>query len=66
MSCASSGGATAGYFLRRKALESQLMLLVNLQQATMFIDALYEKWSVERQGGEFWTLDSWQECHRIG
>lgn len=61
-----SGGATAGYFLRRKALESQLMLLVNLQQALMFIDALYEKWNVERQGGEFWTLDSWQECHRIG
>ncbi|CAK9035546.1 unnamed protein product [Durusdinium trenchii] len=60
-----SGGATAGYFLRRKALESQLTLLVNLQQALMFIDALYEKWSVERQGGEFWTLDSWQECHRI-
>lgn len=61
-----SGGATAGYFLRRKALESQLTLLVNLQQALMFIDALYEKWNVERNGGEFWTLDSWQECHRIG
>eukprot|EP00913_Durusdinium_trenchii_P011923 g11200.t1 len=30
---------------RRKALESQLTLLVNLQQALMFIDALYEKWS---------------------
>jgi len=61
-----SGGATAGYFLRRKALESQLTLLVNLQQALMFIDALYEKWNVERNGWEFWTLDSWQECHRIG
>ena len=35
-------------------------------QALMFIDALYEKRNVEGHGGEFWTLDSWQECHRIG
>ena len=41
-------------------------LPVKPRQALMFIDALYEKWNVERQGGEFWTLDSWQECHRIG
>ncbi|CAE7871963.1 CAD [Symbiodinium microadriaticum] len=45
-----SGGATAGYFLRRKALESGATLVVNLRQALMLIDALYQKWITERQG----------------
>lgn len=61
-----SGGATAGYFLRRKALESGATLVVNLRQALMLIDALYQKWITERQGREFWTLQSWQECHLLG
>jgi len=63
-----SGGATAGYFLRRKALDSGVALVVDLRQAMMLVDALYNKRSVESSSGEgeFWTYDSWQECHRIG
>jgi len=61
-----SAAATAGYFLRRKALESGATLVVNMRQALLLIDALYQKWNVERLGGEFWTIDSWHECHNIG
>ncbi|CAJ1402763.1 unnamed protein product [Effrenium voratum] len=61
-----SAGQTAGYRLRRKSLETGLCLIVNMQQALMLIDALYEKFTLEQQGLDFWSLDSWQECHRIG
>jgi len=61
-----SQGATAGYFLRRRALEGGCTIVVDLRQACMLIDALYAKWSAERAGDEFWTIQSWQECHRIG
>jgi len=61
-----SGGATAGYFLRRKALDSGCALLVDLRQAMMLVDALYQKMNVEKAGGAFWTIESWQNCHRIG
>lgn len=61
-----SGAATAGYYLRRNALEKGAALIVDLKNAMMLIDALYRKWTVERAGAEFWTLDSWHECHRIG
>ncbi|CAJ1380116.1 unnamed protein product [Effrenium voratum] len=61
-----SAGQTPGYKIRRKALETGACLIVNMQQALMLIDALYEKFTLERQGKDFWTLDSWQECHRIG
>jgi len=61
-----SGGATAGYFLRRGALDAGLSLVVDLRQAMMLVDALHQKQAVERQGGEFWTIESWQRCHRLG
>eukprot|EP00931_Biecheleriopsis_adriatica_P007983 TRINITY_DN109223_c0_g1_i1.p1 TRINITY_DN109223_c0_g1~~TRINITY_DN109223_c0_g1_i1.p1 ORF type:complete len:1589 (-),score=354.27 TRINITY_DN109223_c0_g1_i1:68-4834(-) len=61
-----SCAATAGYFLRRKALEAGATLVVNLQQALLLIDALYAKWSMEQEGKEFWTIQSWHECHMIG
>jgi len=61
-----SGGATAGYYLRRRALDAGVAVVVDLRQACMLIDALYAKWSAERAGLEFWTLDSWHDCHRIG
>mmetsp|Transcript_22822 Transcript_22822/g.53327 ORF Transcript_22822/g.53327 Transcript_22822/m.53327 type:complete len:1531 (+) Transcript_22822:91-4683(+) len=61
-----SGGATAGYFLRRRALDSAVPLFVNIRQAIMLVDALYQRWSVERAGGSFWSLESWHACHRLG
>eukprot|EP00933_Yihiella_yeosuensis_P048097 TRINITY_DN4410_c0_g1_i8.p1 TRINITY_DN4410_c0_g1~~TRINITY_DN4410_c0_g1_i8.p1 ORF type:complete len:1589 (+),score=341.89 TRINITY_DN4410_c0_g1_i8:115-4881(+) len=64
-----SEAATAGYYLRRKGLECGCGLIVDFRQALLLIDALHQKWQAERFGGEFWTLDSWHECHhntRIG
>lgn len=61
-----SAAATAGYFLRRQALEAGAAVFVDFRQALFLIDALHQKWSVERFGGEFWTLDSWHESHQIG
>lgn len=61
-----SEGATAGYFLRRKALDAGIALVVDLKYAMMLVDSLFHKFTVESASGEFWSLDSWQECHRIG
>jgi len=61
-----SRGTTAGFLLRRKAVDGGAALLFDLRGAMMLVDALYEKFQVEQKGGEFWSLDSWQECHRIG
>jgi len=52
--------------LRRKALDAGVTLVVDLRQACMLIDALYAKWTAEKAGAEFWTIESWHECHRIG
>lgn len=61
-----SEGATAGYLLRRKAMDGGAALVFDFKVATMLVDALYHKWTVEQSGGEFWSIDSWHECHRIG
>jgi carbamoyl-phosphate synthase small subunit len=61
-----SEGATAGYFLRRKALDAGIALVVDLRLAMMLVDSLFHKFQVESAGGEFWTLESWHECHRVG
>jgi len=61
-----SGGATAGYLLRRKALDAGAALIFDFRCATMLVDALYEKFRREKHGEEFWSIESWHECHRIG
>jgi len=61
-----SKGMTAGYFFRRRVIDSGIALLFDLQQAMMLVDALHSKWSIERTSSKFWSLDSWQECHRTG
>jgi carbamoyl-phosphate synthase/aspartate carbamoyltransferase len=61
-----SGGETAGYKLRRRALDSGIALIIDLRQAMMLVDALYQKWCVEERKESFWTIESWQQCHNIG
>jgi len=61
-----SEGATAGYFLRRKALDAGVGLVVEMRLAMMLVDSLFHKFTVESSGAEFWTLESWHECHRVG
>jgi carbamoyl-phosphate synthase large subunit len=61
-----SEGATPGYWLRRKAMDSGAALMFDLRGAMMLVDALYQKFLIEKAGGEFWTLQSWHECHRLG
>jgi biotin carboxylase len=61
-----SQGATAGYLMRRRALDSGLALIVDLRLGMMLVDSLFHKFEEERNGNEFWSLDSWHECHRIG
>eukprot|EP00927_Polykrikos_kofoidii_P014402 TRINITY_DN16305_c0_g1_i1.p1 TRINITY_DN16305_c0_g1~~TRINITY_DN16305_c0_g1_i1.p1 ORF type:complete len:1562 (+),score=274.84 TRINITY_DN16305_c0_g1_i1:79-4764(+) len=61
-----SGGATAGYFLRRKALDSGMALVVDIRLAMKLVDALYQKYVCEKNGTEFWTIESWHETQRVG
>jgi len=61
-----SKGMTAGYFFRRRVIDSGIPLMFDLQQAMMLVDAMHHKWSLERTSSSFWSYDSWQECHRTG
>ena len=61
-----SGGATAGYFLRRRAMDGGMALIVDIRQAMKLVDALYQKYQCEQNGREFWSIESWHESHRIG
>mmetsp|Transcript_71717 Transcript_71717/g.154837 ORF Transcript_71717/g.154837 Transcript_71717/m.154837 type:complete len:1095 (+) Transcript_71717:168-3452(+) len=61
-----SGGATAGYFLRRRAMDGGMALIVDIRQAMKLVDALYQKYQCEQSGQEFWSIESWHESHRIG
>jgi hypothetical protein len=60
-----SGGLTPGYLLRRRALDSGLGLMVDLRQAMMLVDALYQVRNEAHSGNPIWSIESWQECHKI-
>jgi hypothetical protein len=60
-----SGGLTPGYLLRRRALDSGLALMVDLRQAMMLVDALYQVRNEAHSGNPIWSIESWQECHKI-
>mmetsp|Transcript_18962 Transcript_18962/g.48645 ORF Transcript_18962/g.48645 Transcript_18962/m.48645 type:complete len:106 (+) Transcript_18962:1-318(+) len=61
-----SGASTAGYFLRRKALDSGAAIVIDIRMAMKLVDALYSKYQTEKAGEEFWSIESWHESHRIG
>eukprot|EP00972_Heterocapsa_arctica_P071830 10610159-Heterocapsa_arctica.AAC.1 len=61
-----SGAATAGYFLRRRAMDGGMALVGDIRQMMKLVDALYHKYKCEQSGAEFWSIESWHESHRIG
>jgi carbamoyl-phosphate synthase/aspartate carbamoyltransferase len=58
-----SQNVTDGYEMRRAAIDSGSMLITNIKQATLFIEALHYKWGREKQGKQFWGIDSWTNYH---
>merc|ERR1719199_1280773 len=58
-----SQNATDGYEIRRSAIDAGAMLITNIKQAALFTEALYYKYQREKQGKQFWGIDSWQAYH---
>jgi hypothetical protein len=58
-----SQNVTDGYEMRRSAIDSGTMLITNIKQASLFVEALHYKWGREKQGKQFWGIDSWQTYH---
>jgi biotin carboxylase len=62
-SCMDSQNATDGFEIRRNAVDAGAMLLTNIKQAILFVEAMYYKYNREKQGKQFWGIDSWSSYH---
>jgi len=60
-----SMAATDGFEIRRGAIDSGTMLLTNIKQATLLVEALSRKAQREKQGKKFWGIESWHAYHMI-
>merc|ERR1719335_1813562 len=56
-----SQALTDGFELRRTAVDSGTPLIVDIKVAILTTTSLYRKWSREKSGKPFWSLNSWQE-----
>jgi hypothetical protein len=58
-----SQNVTDGYEIRRSTVDSGSALVTNIKQATLLVEALYYKYMREKQGKQFWGIDSWTTYH---
>jgi carbamoyl-phosphate synthase small subunit len=58
-----SQNVTDGYEIRRSTIDSGSSLVTNLKQATLLIESLHYKYTREKQGKQFWGIDSWTTYH---
>jgi hypothetical protein len=56
-----SQALTDGFEVRRAAVDSGTSLIVDIKVAILTTTSLYRKWSREKSGKPFWSLNSWQE-----
>jgi carbamoyl-phosphate synthase small subunit len=58
-----SQNVTDGYEIRRSAVDSGTALVTNIKQAMLLVEALHYKYMREKQGKQFWGIDSWTSYH---
>ena len=58
-----SQNVTDGYEIRRSAVDSGTSLVTNIKQAMLLVEALHYKYMREKQGKQFWGIDSWTSYH---
>jgi len=58
-----SQNVTDGYEIRRSTVDSGNSLVTNIKQAVLLVEALYYKYMREKQGKQFWGIDSWTTYH---
>jgi hypothetical protein len=58
-----SQNVTDGYEIRRSAVDSGTSLVTNIKQAMLLVEALHYKYVREKQGKQFWGIDSWSTYH---
>merc|ERR1712207_44780 len=56
-----SQALTDGFEVRRAAVDSNTSLIVDMKVAILTTLSLYRKWSREKSGKAFWSINSWQE-----
>merc|ERR1712003_41829 len=56
-----SQALTDGFEVRRAAVDSGTSLIVDIKVAILTTLSLYRKWSREKSGKVFWSVNSWQE-----
>merc|ERR1712187_512202 len=56
-----SQALTDGFEVRRAAVDSGTSLIVDMKVAILTTLSLYHKWSREKAGKVFWSVNSWQE-----
>merc|ERR1719343_597296 len=56
-----SQALTDGFEVRRAAVDSGTSLIVDMKVAILTTLSLYRKWSREKSGKAFWSVNSWQE-----
>jgi len=57
-----SQGLSAGFEMRRTAIDSAVPLITDIKTARLCVMALQRKWMREQAGKPFWSYNSWQEC----
>jgi len=60
-----SAGVTAGYHLRRKAMDSAVALIVNLRQAMLLVETLHTKQRADGGLQGFSETESWHGYHTV-
>jgi len=58
-----SQNVTDGYEISRSAVDSGTSLVTNIKQAMLLVEALHYKYVREKQGKQFWGIDSWSTYH---
>jgi len=56
-----SEALTDGFEMRRAAVDAGISLLTDVKTAILTVMSLHRKFTRERAGKQFWSLDSWQE-----
>jgi len=60
-----SQGVTDGFYMRRASVDKDIPVLTEVHTAILFVNALFFKFEREKEGKEFWGIESWQGYHEL-
>ena len=54
-----------GFYMRRASVDKDIPVLTEVHTAILFVNALFFKFEREKEGKEFWGIESWQGYHEL-